>query len=135
MNNIRNSYIISTSGNHALLNKKVLHITEEENNVVSFMNNNELYNKDMKGNEVFDNLLKGNDSKVADIMGINNDELAAVKTITNLKAKLGKESLTYTLKDTSVKNIKFWSDFKHSTHHEKELAILVSSSPKVKHND
>ena len=52
MNHIRNSYIISTSGDHALLNKKELHITEEENNVISFMNNNELYNKDMKGNEV-----------------------------------------------------------------------------------
>ena len=58
MNNIRNSYIISTSGNHALMNKKALHITEEEKNVVSSMNNNELYNKNMKGNEVFNNLLK-----------------------------------------------------------------------------
>ena len=89
----------------------------------------------MKGNEVFNNLLKGNDRKVAEIMGITNDELAAVKTITNLKAKLGKESLTCNLKDTSIKIINFWSDFTHSTHHEKELAILVSSSPKVKHND
>ena len=99
------------------------------------MNNNELYNKDMKGNEVFDNLLKGNDSKVAEIMGITNDELAAVENITNLEAKLGKESLTYTLKDNSIKIIKFWNDFKHSTYHEKELAKIVSSSPKLKQND
>ena len=100
----------------AYLTKKHYISQKKGNNVVSFMNNNELYNKDMKGNEVFDNLLKGNDSKVADIMGINNDELAAVKTITNLKAKLGKESLSYTLKDTSVKIIKFWNNFKHYRH-------------------
>ena len=49
------------------------------------MNNNELYNKNMKGNEVFNNLLQGNDKKVAELMGITNNELAAVKTITKVK--------------------------------------------------
>ena len=130
MNNIRNSYIISSSGNHALLNKETLHITEEEKNFVSFMNNNKIYNKIMKGNEVFNNLLEGNDKKVAELMGITNDQLAAVKTITNLKAKLGKESLSCNMKDTSLKNIEYWSDFTHQIHHEEELAIVLNKTPK-----
>ena len=86
----------------------------------------------MKGNEVFDNLLKGNDSKVAEIMGITNDELAAVKTITNLKAKLNKETLPYTLEDSAVRIIKFWNDFKHSTFHERECTKM-NASPIEKH--
>ena len=134
MNEIRNSYIISGNGTQCLLNKKTINITEEGNNVVSFMKNNELYNEDMKGNQIFDNLVKGNDSKVAVIMGITNDELAAVKSMTNLKAKLGKEKLPYTLKDTSVRIIKFWNDFKHSIFHEKVVAKM-NASPTVKHDE
>ena len=125
MNDIRNSYILSGNGTQCLLNKKSINITEEGSNVVSsFMKNNELYNEDMKGNPILDNLVLGNDSKVAVIMGITDNELAAVKEMTNLKAKLNKETLPYTLEDSAVRIIKFWNDFKHSTFHERECAKL-----------
>ena len=125
MNDIRNSYILSGNGTQCLLNKKSINITEEGSNVVSsFMKNNELYNEDMKGNPILDNLVMGNDSKVAVIMGITDNELAAVKEMTNLKAKLNKETLPYTLEDSAVRIIKFWNDFKHSTFHERECAKL-----------
>ena len=125
MNDIRNSYILSGNGTQCLLNKKSINITEEGSNVVSsFIKNNELYNEDMKGNPILDNLVMGNDSKVAVIMGITDNELAAVKEMTNLKAKLNKETLPYTLEDSAVRIIKFWNDFKHSTFHERECAKL-----------
>ena len=132
MNNIRNSYIISSSGIHAFLNKEHSRtITEEEKNVVSFMNNNKIYNKDMKGNVLFNELLKGkgNDKKVAEVMGITDDEFNAVQTLTNLKAKLGMESLSSNIKNKSLKIMEYWSDFKHQVHHEKELATVLNNTP------
>ena len=48
------------------------------------MKNNELYNKDMKGNPILDNLVMGNDSKVAVIMGITDNELSLNCYITTL---------------------------------------------------
>ena len=133
MNDIRNSYILSGNGTQCLLNKKSINITEEGSNVVSsFIKNNELYNEDMKGNPILDNLVMGNDSKVAVIMGITDNELAAVKEMTNLKAKLNKETLPYTLEDSAVRIIKFWNDFKHSTFHERECAKM-NASPIEKH--
>ena len=100
------------------------------------MNNNKIYNKDMKGNVLFNELLKGkgSDKKAAEVMGITDDEFNAVKILTNLKAKLGMESISSNIHNKSLKIMEFWNDFKHQVHHEKELATVLNHTPKKQKN-
>ena len=94
-NKIRDSYIISINGNHAILNKNknTTKIIEEEKNVEKYLIDNNIYHQGMEGNEIFNELLKENYVNATNLMKITTTEFDVVRTITSLKTKLGKNSL------------------------------------------
>ena len=132
MNTIRDSYIITFNGNHAILNKNknTTKITEEEKNVEKYLIDNNIYHQGIEGNEIFNELLKENYVTVANLMKITTTELDAVRTITNLKTKLGKNSLVDNeLRSKSVAIIEYWNDFIHQLHHEEEIGRALHENP------